>query len=109
MRSLKLKVVTYCIINKNLFWKDSGGILLNYIDEDEAQRIMVEFHRGACKGNHCWKDATYKILRFGYYWPTLFSDVNAKVRVCMECQMFERRKTLLPFPLKPITIEVHFQ
>jgi hypothetical protein len=71
MRSFKLKAVKYCIIDQTLFWKDPRG-MLNCVDEDEAQRIMVEMHRGACGGNHYWKATAYKILKDGYYWPTLF-------------------------------------
>ena len=32
-RSIKLKSYRYCIINGNLYWKDPGGILLNYLLE----------------------------------------------------------------------------
>ena len=75
-----LKSVKYCIINQCLFWKDTTRILLNYVDEDEAQRIMAEMHKGACGGHHYWKAIAYKIHRARYYWPTLFSNVFAKVR-----------------------------
>lgn len=82
--SLKLKFLKYFLINGHLFWKDPGGVLLSYVDEDEVDMIMVDFHKGVCGGKHYWKGTSYKILRGRYYWPTLFSDVNGKVRACTE-------------------------
>lgn len=52
VRYFKLKAMRYCIINDHLFWKDPRGILLNCINEDEEERITVEFHIGSCEGNH---------------------------------------------------------
>jgi hypothetical protein len=80
--SLKIKVVKYCIINQNLFWKDPNGIFLKCIDQEESNFIMNNLHKGACGGHQHWKATTFKILRAGYYWPTLFSDVFAKIRAC---------------------------
>jgi hypothetical protein len=72
VRSLKLKVVKYCVNNQTLFWRDPSGFLLRCLDEEEAQRVMTEFHEGVCGGHHFWKSTAYKILRDGYYWPSLF-------------------------------------
>jgi hypothetical protein len=52
VRYFKLKVVKYCIMDQSLFWKDPKGILLNYVEEDEAQTIMTKMHKGACGGHH---------------------------------------------------------
>ena len=35
---------------------------------------MQEFHKGDCGGHLYWNGTTHKILRDGFYWPTLFSD-----------------------------------
>ena len=66
-------------------------------------------HKGACGGHLYWKSTTNKILRVGYYWPTLFSDVYKKVRACLECQKFVGKEKLHSLPLKPISIEAPFQ
>jgi hypothetical protein len=36
-RSVKLKAAKFCILNKFLYWKDPGGILLNCLLEGEAK------------------------------------------------------------------------
>ena len=72
-------------MENKLYWKDPTGILLKCVDEEEAQRIMIEMHAGTCGGYLYWKYTTNKILKAGYYWPTLFSDVYAKIRACIPC------------------------
>jgi len=49
-RSLRLKVDKYCIINKNLCWKDPRGFLLKCLDEDESRKVLTEMHARNCGG-----------------------------------------------------------
>ena len=39
-RSVKLKTTKFFILNHYLYWKDPGGILLNFLLENEAQQTM---------------------------------------------------------------------
>jgi hypothetical protein len=87
-RTLKLHAVKYCISESQLYWKDPLGFLLVYLVESKTQWVIDEFHKGVCGGHHAWRATAYKILRAGYYWPKLFSDVNAKVHACNPCQIF---------------------
>ena len=82
--------------------------MLKCVDDNDAQRIMTKLHHGACGGHLYWKSTANKILRAGYYWPTLFSDVFAKVRACVECQKFAGKDKLLPLLLKPISVSALF-
>ena len=45
-RSLKLKAITFCIINHNLYWRDPGSILLKFLDEDDSKNVINDMHRG---------------------------------------------------------------
>ena len=109
-RFVKLKYLRYYIIDKNLYWKDTGGILiLNFLLEEEAKKVIGEFHKGDCGGHHYWKAIANKILIVGYYWPTVFKDVYKKIATCHECHIFYGKKKLVPLPLMPIYIEVPFQ
>jgi len=74
-RSQKLKSAKFCILDSALYWKDSGGVLLIFLVENEAQQVMNDFHRGDCGGHLFWKTTSNKILTAGYYWPSLFSDL----------------------------------
>ena len=93
-RTLKLKAAKFCVLNNSLYWKDPGGVLLNCLVEEEAKQFMEDFNQGDCGGHLFWKTMANKILRAGYYWPTLFSDVYKTIKSCHECQIFEGRKKL---------------
>ena len=48
-RTLKLKAAKFCIMNNALYWKDPGGVLLNCLVEEEAKKVMEDFHKGDCE------------------------------------------------------------
>jgi len=60
-RKLKLKAAKFCILNSALYWKDPGGILLNCLVEEEAKKVMEDFHGGECGGHLFWKSTSNKI------------------------------------------------
>jgi hypothetical protein len=62
-----------------------------------------------CGGHHAWREMTYKILRDGYYWPKLFTNVNAKVRAYNSFQLFSGKKNLHALPLILVKEETPFQ
>jgi hypothetical protein len=70
---------------------------------------MFEFHDSLCGGHHFWKTTACKILRVGYYWPTLFTDVRIKVRAYIKFQKFSGKKKLKSLPLKPVVSSGPFQ
>eukprot|EP00253_Pinus_taeda_P006823 PITA_06823 len=108
-RFTKLKSLRYFVYEQNLFWKDVGGILLNCLIEEEADKVIDEFHKGDCGGHHYWKATANKVLRAGYFWPTMFRDIYKKIASCHECQVFEGKRKLMPMPLVPIYVEAPFQ
>jgi hypothetical protein len=70
---------------------------------------MIEFHGILCGGHHLWRTKTYKILRAGYFWPNLFTDVCATIITHDKCQRFSGKQQLKSFPLKPILVSGPFQ
>jgi len=70
---------------------------------------VEDFHKGDCGGHLFWKTTANKILREGYYWPSLFSNVFKAVKNCHECQFFQGKQKLQPLPLKPIEVSAPFQ
>jgi hypothetical protein len=108
-RALKLKAVRYCLIDQTLYWKDPLGVFLRCLDPQEAQKVTFDFHSGLCGGHHLWKTTAHKILRAGYYWPTLFPDVCSEIRACTKCQKFSGKQQLKLLPLKPIVASTPFQ
>ena len=83
--------------------------MLIFLLENEAQHTMKKFHQGVCGGHHSWKVTTNKILRLGFYWPSMFSDVYKETTTCHQCQIFEGKRNLVPFPLNSILVEAPVQ
>ena len=81
-RSLNFKALKYCILNGVLYWKDPGGILLNCLIEGEVEKVITNFHKGDYEGHIYWKTMTNKILKAGFYCPTLFSNVYKTINSC---------------------------
>lgn len=106
---LKQKTINFCILEKVLYWKNSVGILVKCLVEEDADIIMHDFHEGECGGHIYWKTTAKKILRAGFYWLTLFPDIHKLVVTCHKFQIFEGKRKLLPFPLHPINVETPFQ
>ena len=108
-RFLRMKALKFCVLDGALFWKNHEGILLNCLIVNETNNVMKEFHAGDCGGHLYWKSTADKILRAGFYWPSLFADVKKFSISCHKCQIFEGKRKLLPLPLKPISTEKPFQ
>eukprot|EP00253_Pinus_taeda_P004916 PITA_04916 len=108
-RVLKLKTFKFCIVDGILYQKDARGVLLRCLLKDDADKVMQEFHEGDCGSHLYWKTNSNKILRAGYYWPTLIPDIHNMVTACHKCQLFIGERKLLPLPLKPISVESPFQ
>ena len=79
-RALRLKASKYVIIKYGLGWKNPDGIILRCVDEVEAKKQVDDFHSVFCGGHFVARITTHKILRAGYYWPTIFSYVDQFVR-----------------------------
>ncbi|XP_016168410.1 uncharacterized protein LOC107627305 [Arachis ipaensis] len=76
----------YTVIGNTLYRRGYSQPLLKCISKDEAEEIMAETHEGVC-GNHIGGRAlAAKILRTGYYWPTVKRDCISKVKTCNNCQ-----------------------
>ncbi|XP_072064426.1 uncharacterized protein [Arachis hypogaea] len=60
--------------------------LLRCLDRTEADLVLSEAHEGIC-GIHCGaRSLAQKVLRAGFYWPTIWDDSRQKVRTCDKCQ-----------------------
>jgi transposase InsO family protein len=108
-RALRLKAMKYCLTEDGLGWRNPDGVILRCVNKEEAKKLLEELHSGYCGGHFAARTTAHKILRAGYYWPTLFSDTHQHVRSCQPCQYFSGKPKLPAQPLKPVVIEAPFQ
>jgi len=88
-----------------LFRRNFDGMLLRCIDSTKAQRVLQEFHEGVCGGNFAPKTTTHRIMRVGYYWPTIFKDYYSMMIKCISCQKNSGKMKKVAMSLQPITID----
>ena len=85
-RKLRVKAARYVLINEVLYKRGFSQPYLRCLTPDEANYVLREIHEGAC-GNHSGAGSLiHKVVRAGYYWPTVQADAKAYVKVCDQCQ-----------------------
>ena len=95
-RALHLKLASYQIIEGILFRKSYDGVLLRCLEKEDAKKVMTDLHDGPAGGHFSGDTTAHKILRAGYYWPTLFKDTHAHVKKCDICQRCSGRQSKEP-------------
>ena len=49
---------------------------LKCVEEDEAKYILKEVHEGICGDHTGLRSLVSKIIRIGYFWPTMQKDAR---------------------------------
>ena len=87
-KKLRIKSAKYVLIDKVLYKRGFSQPYLRRLALDEANYVLREIHEGVY-GNHSGARAlVHKVVRAGYYWPTIQADAKAYVKVCDQCQRF---------------------
>ena len=85
-RKLKVQASRFVLIRDVLYKRGFSRPYLRCLSHDEADYVMREVHEGIC-GNHSGaRSLVHKLIRAGYYWPTMLKDVQAYVNACDKCQ-----------------------
>ena len=61
---------------------------LKCVDEEEAEYILKEIHEGVCGDHASPRSLVSKVIRTGYFWPTMQVDARELVKKCDKCQRF---------------------
>lgn len=59
--------------------------LLRCLGPDEASYVVREVHKGVCENHTRARSMAVKIIRQGYYWPTIHRDTNEFSKRCDKC------------------------
>ena len=70
---------------------------------NEAEYVMKEVN-GGIYGNHSRaRSLVHKLIRAGYYWPTMQRDAEAYIKTCDKCQRFSNTIRQPSEELTPMT------
>ena len=82
---------------------------LKCIAGEDTEYVLREVHEGIC-GNHIGaRTLAGKVLRQGYYWPTMLKDATNLVKRCRICQEHAKISRLPAEPLTSVTSPWPFQ
>ena len=99
---LRIKLAKYVLMDEVLYKRSFSQSYLRCLAPGEANYVLREVHEGAC-GNHSGpRSLVHKVVRAGYYWPTIQADAKAYVKVCDQCQRFSNVPRQLSKYLTPM-------
>ncbi|KAL0445645.1 UNVERIFIED_CONTAM: hypothetical protein Slati_1692400 [Sesamum latifolium] len=85
-RKLKLRSAQFVLIDGDLYKRGFSSPMLKCVNPDKAKYVLREIHEGSCDNHSGGRSLANKVLRQGYYWPTLLKDALSLVRKCSPCQ-----------------------
>ena len=94
-RRIRHQSQPYRIVGDTLYRIGVDSVLRRCLTLEEAEKVLNECHSGACGGHMFGYDTAQKILRAGYFWPSIFKDCITAVRKCHPCQIFQRKMRAL--------------
>jgi hypothetical protein len=97
-QSTTLSLVTLCIVH------GIDTVLRRCLTHEEVEQVLNDCHLGACGGHLSGMATTQKILRAGYFWPSIFKDCIEAIKKCPPCQIFQKKARTHPAPLHPIVV-----
>ncbi|KAJ3705302.1 hypothetical protein LUZ61_009007 [Rhynchospora tenuis] len=74
-RKVKRWALEFTIMDGNLFKKGYGIPWLTCVGRTKADELMSEIHEGICGSHQGMNSLSNRIIRAGFYWPTLRKDV----------------------------------
>ena len=87
-RKIRKRATRFTILNGVLYKRGFSMPYLKCVDDDEAKYILEEIHEEIC-GDHAGpRSLVSKVIRTGYFWPTIQVDALELVKKCDKCQRF---------------------
>ncbi|KAL0396359.1 UNVERIFIED_CONTAM: Transposon Ty3-G Gag-Pol polyprotein [Sesamum calycinum] len=85
-RTIRTRATRFTMIRGELYKRGFSQPYLKCLDPERAEYVLKEIHEESC-GNHSGgRSLAGKILRQGYFWPSIQKDAMDMVRCCQKCQ-----------------------
>ncbi|GKV50080.1 hypothetical protein SLEP1_g56797 [Rubroshorea leprosula] len=83
---IKRKAAHFTLLDSQLYKRAASMPLLRCLTPYEAEYAVREIYEGVCGTHIGGKTLARKLLRHGYYWPTMVEDAQNYVKKCPTCQ-----------------------
>ncbi|XP_057730487.1 uncharacterized protein LOC130945809 [Arachis stenosperma] len=85
-KALIREAAKYVTIQGQLFKKGLSQLLLKCLHLEQTDYVLREVHEGCCDHHIRGKVLARKLIRAGYYWPSMMVDSKEFVKKCVKCQ-----------------------
>ncbi|WVY97056.1 hypothetical protein V8G54_029207 [Vigna mungo] len=96
------RIARFTFVGDDLYRRGYTTPLLKCLSNQEARYVMEELHHGICGSHSGQRTLRAKILRAGFYWPTIEQDCKEFVQKCISCQSHGQDARIPPSELKTI-------
>ncbi|KAK3033290.1 hypothetical protein RJ639_033221 [Escallonia herrerae] len=107
-RNLRIKAARYALVEGTLYKKSFSLPYLKCLRPPESLYAPQEVHEGICGQHLGGRTLAQKILKQGYYWPTMQRDAIEFTRRCDKCQKFAPISHTPVAPLTSIVFPIPF-
>lgn len=91
-RMVRKSASKFTIITGKLYKMGRASPMLRCLGEEETSLVLLEVHECVCGSHIGGRALAAKLLRAGYYWPTMIQDSVEFVKKCDKCLKFSDRK-----------------
>jgi len=85
-KKVKRNAARYTLVDGVLFRHGFTHPILTCVSGNECTRIMAELHEGICGSHVGGRSLASKVVRAGFYWPTVKEDCVRHAQRCKQCQ-----------------------
>ena len=85
-KKVKRNAARYTLVDGVLFRHGFTHPILTCVSGDECTRIMAELHEGICGSHVGGRSLASKVIRAGFFWPTVKEDCARHAQRCRQCQ-----------------------
>ncbi|GKV19333.1 hypothetical protein SLEP1_g29611 [Rubroshorea leprosula] len=83
---IKCRAAHFTLLDNQVYKRAASMPLLRCLTPYEAEYAVREVHEGVCGTHIGGRTLARKLLRHGYYWPTMVEDAQNYVKKCPTCQ-----------------------
>ena len=83
--ALQLKSLQCQLLHGVLFITNYDGVLLRCLERQDVDNVLKDMHDGPVGGHFSGDTIAHKVMRLGYYCPTLFKYAHEYSRSCKSC------------------------
>ena len=106
-RKIRKRAARFTFLNDTLYKRGFSMPYLKYVDTDEAKYILQEIYEGVCGDYASPRSLVSKVIRIGYFCPTMQANAVELIKRCDKYQRFGNVQRLLAEKLTAITSPGH--